>query len=132
MEDNLFRFRHIVTSKLKIIIRNHDNQPLSIDAIAVRGYLHNLVARFTEPGNYALYYGHKTARTPQYDIKRFTGTIPEAPGKLTLGAQQVLDKSHLATKETKPLIENQFWLWLVMGVVILLLGGFTFSMLRKV
>ncbi len=131
METNRFSFGHTVVQKLKIIIRNQDNQPLSIGDIAVQGYLHQLVARFTEPGDYVLAYGNKAARTPQYDIKRFTSNIPVSPSPLKLGPQEVLNKD-IRDEVTEPLFSNQIWLWLVMGIIILLLGGFTFSMLKKV
>lgn len=132
IESNEFTFPHTVTQQLKIIIKNQDNQPLTIGNVTVQGHLHQLIARFTEPGDYILVYGNKSARKPQYDIQRFTTNIPAFPNELVLGERQTLDKTHLQGKETKPLFENPIWLWLIMGLVILMLGGFTISMLRKV
>jgi len=129
---NDFSFRSTVTQKLKITINNQDNQPLIITDVAAKGYLHKLVARFTEPGNYFLVYGNKKASFPQYDIKRFASKIPETPVLLTLGSQVATDKSQLPEQAvTKPLFENSIWLWGIMIFIILLLGGFTISMIRK-
>ncbi len=132
MEARGFSFSPTVVQKLKVIIRNQDNQPLNISGISAKGYLHKLVARFTEPGNYLLVYGNKKARAPQYDIQRFVNNIPATTTELTLSKREKIDKSHLPeTVVTKPLFENSIWLWGIMIFIILLLGGFTMSMLRK-
>ena len=48
------KFNSTTVQKLKIIIDNKDNQPLSIDGILVKGYVHELTARFTENAKYFL------------------------------------------------------------------------------
>ena len=112
-----------------MLIHNNDNQPLSIGEIEVKGYVHELVARFTEPASYFLTYGNNNARKPQYDIDRFTNKIPEEITMLDLGDEQKIDKEELSVIE--PLFKNKTWLWLIMATIILLLGWFSFNMIRK-
>ena len=52
LEENEFKFTSTILQKLKIIIHNRDNQHLTIDTIKVKGYVHELVARFTQPASF--------------------------------------------------------------------------------
>lgn len=130
LEENSFPFNSTILQKLKIVVSNADNQPLQIDSVTVSGYIHELVARFTEPGaTYFLAYGNPDAPMPQYDIGRFAETIPEQLTPLDLGDEQPLAAG--TPKATAPLFENKVWLWLLMGGIILLLGWFTLRMMQK-
>ena len=115
--------------KLQIIIYNQDNEPLKIDEISVRGSASELVARFTEPANYYLTYGNSKARKPQYDISRFKDKIPESLTELELGTVRKIIKKEAPT--TEPLFENKLWLWAVMLLSIIVLGGFSIQMMRN-
>jgi hypothetical protein len=88
-----------------------------------------LVARFTEPARYFLAYGNRHAGVPRYDIERFAANIPDVLQPLELGAEQALAKPEAAA--TSPLFKNKAWLWALMVVVIVVLGWFTVSMMRK-
>jgi hypothetical protein len=70
---------------LKIDSSNQDNQPLTIDTIKVKGYEHELIARFAEQASYFLTYGNKTAASPHYDLDCFADKIPETLLALELG-----------------------------------------------
>lgn len=130
LEENTFSLNSTIQQRLRIIIQNQDNQPLQIDSVTVSGYVHELVARFTEPGaSYFLAYGNPDAPTPQYDIGRFAGTIPEQLTPLSLGEEQRIAAE--APKAKAPLFENKIWLWVLMGGIILLLGWFTLRMMQK-
>lgn len=129
IEQNEFQFRTTILRRLRIIIDNHDNEPLKIDSLNVIGYEHELIARFTEPGNYFLAYGNKQALKPDYDLERFSDEIPITLKRLELGNEQLIDKEKL--KEGKPLFQNKAWLWSIMAIIIIILGWFSFSMVRK-
>jgi len=129
MEENEFKFKCTTLKNLKIIIYNQDNQALSIDSIQVKGYIHEIVARFTEPANYFLTYGNEKAVKASYDIERFTDKIPDTLKALDLGIEQKIGKEKEAAGD--PLFENENWLWLVMTVIIGLLGWFSLKMMRK-
>ena len=129
MEENEFKFKCTTLKNLKIIIYNQDNQALSIDSIQVKGYIHEIVARFTEPANYFLTYGNEKAVKASYDIERFTDKIPDTLKALDLGIEQKIGKEKEVAGD--PLFENENWLWLVMTVIIGLLGWFSLKMMRK-
>lgn len=129
MENNTFKFNSTTFQKLKIIIHNQDNQALHIDKIEVKGYVHKLVTRFTEPATYFLAYGNKNARSTNYDIERFTDKIPSKLTALETGKEQIIDKEKKS--ETEPLFQNQRWLWFTMTFMILLLGWFSLKMIKK-
>ncbi len=129
IENNEFLFDTKLGKKLKISIQNHDNQPLDIKHIVVKGYVHTLVGRFTEKGPYYLVYGNKKASIPNYDIVRNLAKIPENPSKLILGEEEEIFKKQGET--IAPLFENKIWLWLVMITIILVLGIFTYKMMSK-
>ncbi|MEM9363451.1 MAG: DUF3999 family protein [Bacteroidota bacterium] len=129
IEKNEFQFSSRTVQKLKIYIDNNDNQPLAIDTIEVKGYIHELVARFTGPATYYLTYGNERATRPSYDIARFTDNIPEKPTALNLAAELAIDKD--SPEVTAPLFKNKTWLWAIMVVIIAVLGWFSIQMMRK-
>lgn len=129
IEKNEFKFNSTTTKNLKIIIHNNDNQPLAVNSIQAKGYVHKLTVRFTKPANYFLVYGRKNTRKPYYDIERFMDKIPTKMTAIQLGQEIVIEKD--AVQVVEPLFQNKYWLWLIMAVIILVLGWFTLNMLRK-
>lgn len=115
--------------KLKVVIDNQDNQALSVGEVVLKGYVHELLARFTIPGTYALYHGNKKASSPVYDLNHFADKVPVEAQLLDMGPEL----KTLITKSPagEPLFANKLWLWIVMGIIIVLLGVFTFSMIKK-
>ena len=129
IEKNEFQFSSRTVQKLKIFIYNHDNPPLTIDTIQVKGYIHELVTRLTDQATYYLTYGNKRAVRPHYDIDRFTDNIPETLAPLKLGNELTIEKKEKPV--AGPLFKNKTWLWTIMTIIILLLGWFTIKMIRK-
>jgi hypothetical protein len=129
IEKNEFQFGSTTVQKLKIYIDNQDNQPLTIETIGVKGYIHELIARFIDQASYYLTYGNKRTGRPNYDIERFTDNIPETLTTLDLGDELTIEKEEVLV--TDPLFKNKTWLWTIMTVIILLLGWFSVKMIRK-
>jgi hypothetical protein len=128
LENTGFNLQNKLLKNLRIVIDNQNNQPLQIDSITVKGYHHQLIARFQPEAKYNLFYGNKNAFKPEYDIERFANKIPENLTQLQLGDEI----SNFKEKPNQqPLFMNEVWLWLVMGVIIVVLGWFTFGMMRK-
>jgi hypothetical protein len=123
------KFNSTIVQKLKIIIENKDNQPLTIEGILLKGYVHELTARFTEKATYFLVYGNENANKPDYDIERFPDNVPKMLSELELGNELEIAKEE-APKKTA-LIENKIWLWVIMGLIVLVLGWFSIKMMRK-
>ena len=128
LEKKGFQFETILAQKLRVTIENDDNEPLQIENAVAKGYKHELVARFTEPATYYLVYGNDQMRKPYYDLVQAATIIPDGLSTLTLGRAQQIPKK--TVRSVSPLFENKLWLWGIMGVVILVLGWFTFQMMK--
>ncbi|MDZ7612734.1 MAG: hypothetical protein U5K51_02650 [Flavobacteriaceae bacterium] len=87
LEQNELRSESTLLKKLKIVIADHDNLPLILENVVVKGYVHELLVRFTEKGTYFLVYGNKNARKPNYDIERFVSKVPEPVSYLFPGEE---------------------------------------------
>ncbi len=124
-----FQFETTLAQKLRVIIENYDNRPLQIESAKAKGYIHELVARFSEPATYYLTYGNDQTKKPYYDIVQAATKIPDNLSRLTLRDVQEIPKK--AAQTGSPLFENKLWLWGVMGLVILVLGWFTVRMMGK-
>ncbi|WP_290792838.1 DUF3999 family protein [Flavihumibacter sp. UBA7668] len=128
-ENKQWEWESRLVQKLKIIIDNQDNQILSIGGVVLKGYVHELLTRFTVPGTYALYYGNSHASGAIYDLQHFKDKVPVDAQVLNLGAELSTMKKEPVTEQ--PLFTNKWWLWIVMGSIIVLLAGFTFTMIKK-
>lgn len=128
-EKNEFKTSSLTIQKLKIVIHNQDNQSLTLDKIQIKGYVHELVARFKEPAIYFLTYGKSKAVKAHYDIDRFADKIPKTVTAIELGNELTIEKKEVLV--TDPLFKNKNWLWTIMTIIILLLGWFSVKMIRK-
>ena len=127
LEDNTFTFGSTTLQKMRLLIDNNDNQPLTLGRLEVKGYVHTLTARFAQPATYFLVYGNRAAQKPTYDLARFADKIPHETTLLKIGDEQRLDATPLAAA---PLV-SQAWLWATLVIVIGLLGWFSLKMMRK-
>ncbi len=123
-----FTFESQTCRKIRLVIDNQDNRPLQIDSVNIEGYLHRLIARFDQPATYFLFYGQPKAVKANYDISRFTEKIPTNLLPLELGEEQL---NIAAPSGSGALFENKVWLWLLMTLIIITLGWFSFSMMRE-
>lgn len=124
---NAFSFPWKVARDLRIVIMNHDNQPLDINAISIAGPQANIVAQL-EPGNNFVLYGSGDLSIPAYDLAYFQKNIPDSLHVAKLGAVETLA---VADDGTQALFENKVWLWSIMIVMIGGLGFFTLRMIRQ-
>lgn len=130
LEKTEFNFPNTITARLKITISNNDNRPLRLNGLELKGNSYKIIARFDDPtSEYALYYGSENAVAPNYELAKFESKIPSNLTSANVGKEQ---KNPLYTlKIEKPLFENKIWLWALMAVIILLLGFFSFKMLKN-
>ena len=128
LSENAFKFEEIKAKYLKITVRNGDNVPLNFEKIEVKGEPIELITRFTIPANYYLFYGNKNATPPQYDIENFRKNVPKDLIALTLGHEEMNDKTSPKLKE--PFFKNPLWLWAVMLIIMLILGWRTMKMMK--
>jgi hypothetical protein len=116
------------TFKLKIEVMNYDNAPIQINEIKVYAEQSKLVAYLPVSENIYLTYGKTNDHDPVYDIEHFKKKIPAALSEISYGDEQA---KITKIEKASPLIESKKWLWVIMIIVILLIGYFALSMIRK-
>lgn len=121
-------FDDLVTRKLRIVLFNDDNQPLSLTGYEVNGPFTRLVGRFGDDSPYRLVYGSDKVASPVYDIARFSDKIPAVAPVLQVGDEVAL----IAPDSAGPKgLEHKAWLWVVIVGMVALLGYFSLSLFRK-
>jgi len=120
-------FGELITRRLKIIITNNDNLPLTIDSIILKSGKKLVITRLPEASEYIMMYGNKVMAAPQYDLAEVLSKM-ELPnfGNITVGAEE-----RNVPEKPKGWWESNTWLYVVMGLIIIMLGGFTMKMMRK-
>ncbi|HEU4497062.1 MAG TPA: DUF3999 family protein [Flavobacterium sp.] len=129
LDRNGFPLGNILAKKLKITIENHSNQPLEIKDVIVESPIYYLLARFTEKGEYSLFYGNPKASLASYDIENFQENIPKDPAELLLGNEEA--NPDFKRTAGQPLFENKLWLWALMILIIAVLAYFSLKMMRE-
>ncbi len=129
LDKNVFKIQWQPLKKIGITIYNQDNEPLHIDSILVRAAIHQLHTRITIPASYYLVYGIDHPVSPNYDLGRFTFTMPKEYSNLELGPEIKIKNQE--EKNIHPLFENKMWLWIVMVILIAVLGIFSLKMIKK-
>ncbi len=129
-EDNTFVLNNIKTKKLKIEIINYDNQPITLDDIRFFAEKAQLVAKLPASDHLYLAYGKENADAPVYDLIHFKEKIPAALSEVNYGKEEN-NAGEKVKAGVQPLMTDKKWLWLVMLVVILVIGYFALSMLKK-
>ncbi|MBI3220990.1 MAG: DUF3999 family protein [Bacteroidetes bacterium] len=124
---NEFNFGYEPAQKLRLTIYNGDNLPIDVRSMVVRSPQVKLTVRMKNDRTSFLYYGNERLNAPQYDLMLFKDKIPVPKRNLELANEE-----KLLAEAVKPsaLIENQMWLWIIMGVVIAVLGYFTLKMMK--
>lgn len=131
LKENSFSFPTVFTNRLKIIIRNENNQALDITGVEVYSNSFELIARFTEECEYFLYYGNNKAPIAHYDIERFPDKIPETAVGIMLGNEMTNDVAVIEKKDKSAIFENSYWLWLILAALGVMMGFFTIKMIRS-
>jgi Protein of unknown function (DUF3999) len=129
LEKNNIVVENVLAKQFRITIENSDNEALQIDSIIVQGAIQNIMARFDKKADYYLVYGNNMADAAHYDIENFSNKIPTEATALELGSEELIP--HAAAKPAEALFKNKYWLWGIMGLIIVLLGGFSLRMMKK-
>ncbi len=120
-----------IAKDFRIIIDNQDNIPLKINSVDVNALDYNLIFQLPNESDLYLYYGNSEAFEPSYDLKKYRGFINETDIKInsTLSDEILIPKKEEIVQ--KPLFESEYWLWIVMGIIIIVLGYFSLKMISK-
>lgn len=128
IENNIVFCNNAKTKKLKIEIINYDNEPVVLDEIMAYGEQCQLVTKLPVSESLYLAYGKENEAAPNYDLIHFKDKIPNELSNVDYGSEQV---KIITINKTDPLIKSKVWLWVVMGIVLVIIGYFALSMLKK-
>ncbi|MAY83844.1 MAG: hypothetical protein CMP59_06880 [Flavobacteriales bacterium] len=128
LEHAEFDFDKQKAQRFKVNIYDGPNPPLEIDSVLARSYTFYLLIRFTEKADYYLSYGKERAKSVRYEIAQFEDQIPNAVSQLSLGDEIEISKEE---EVKKALFENEYWLWIILAAIILVLGWFSFKMISN-
>jgi len=130
---------HIPSSRcvyryLRITIRNYDDRPLAVKSTTAKMIADNIV--FTAQDNVAstLYVGAPSASKPQYDLaRRLINPLQVEARSAKLG--RITDNLLFGQIEPKPLAwteKHKVLLWIIMGAVVVVLGGFILKSFKTI
>ena len=128
-ERNTFNTVNTIAQKLRFRILNNDDEPLEDIKVSAKSLKHHLKVRFNKPADYYLVYGNKTVTYPNYDIAKLNPELPEDIKNLDLGMEEIIPK--IQPETNTPLFEDKKWLWGIMAVIIVILGWFSFKMMKE-
>lgn len=132
LNDQSLHFSPVIARYFKIEIQNKDNAPLQLEKISASGFVYELIVRFTENADYYLFYSNEKSTAPEYDIAYFENKIPDELTLLTLGEQKETINEQPSSVTTNFSFFNSYWLWFLMIAIIVTLGWFSLSMIRKI
>lgn len=117
----------VVTSELILSIENKNNRPVGNIEIEVYGQNAELITRLDPEKSYLLSYSDPNGKKPEYDMEYFADKLPQSKGNVILGEEKATAKIEV----TEPLVKDQKWLWITLCALIVLIGGFAFSLMKK-
>ena len=125
-DENKFSFLNAQSSKIKIEIFNHDDQSIEIPEIKIFSEDFRLVSQLPVSDNLFLCYGKENDIGPTYDMVHFEDKIPDKVSEAVYG-EEVSRGTVLA--EVNPLFKQKMWLWIILGIVIVIITAFSLRML---
>ncbi len=114
-------------AELQIAIENGDNPPLTFDAIRLQQLRRFAVAHLRSGERYELQIGPETMTQPNYDLQRYRDEVREVvsivePGAVTFPSHEDKPDTTFFTRE---------FMWLAIVVIILVLGFFSYRMVKE-
>lgn len=127
--NNDFTSEAVLTNRLTISINNKDNPPLNVKDVVLSGPRFDLKIRIDQPGRYWLVYGKKDATAPEYDLENLRDRIPQQITAIRVQGTAISRDTSMPPAQTLQL--KQYWLWIAIVSVILVLGWFTLRMMSQ-
>ena len=127
--ENIFNLGIVKIDDLYLEIENGDDQPLKIEQIEAYLLKNYLVAELDPNMPYTLAFGYPKMPSPKYDLQHFADNIPmDIP---TISTSTLLRHADKATNSTNSWLDNKWLIWTVIGIVGLILGIISFSMIKE-
>ena len=119
---------------LRITIRNYDDRPLTVTSASAKMIADNIVFAAKDDVPSALYVGAKSATKPQYDLARRLRRPLQVQARMAkLG--DITDNPLFGKTRPMPIAwteKHKVLLWIIMGVVVAVLGGFILKSFKSI
>jgi hypothetical protein len=148
---NVVDLDYVRASDWRLLIENKDDKPIRIAGVQARQRKLTLTAKLNAADKYRLMIGDEGLRAPEYDLSFFRADLPKQRPEAAVGAlvdlSQPVTMSLPATdKDTavvsptsssapivdKPLYQQSWFLWVGIGLVVVLIGGMSLALLKDV
>lgn len=128
-DSNVVLLNGATTTGLHLRVDNEDNGPLTFGEVRAAQLTTCLTANLTARVAYQLRYSADNVGAPAYDLTYFKNTLPTSPPVVEVRPLNVdqADQSGALT-----FLNNRGLMWVVLGVVLVLLGVFSYRMMREV
>jgi hypothetical protein len=113
---------------MRVIVNNMDNQPLGKISVKAFTHVENIKVKLKKDKKYVLAYGKTKDTQPYYDMSYFTNSIPFNLSTVPLGVEAKI--LHVMAPVQQPLIDNKMWIWVALIVCVLVIGLFTFKLMK--
>jgi hypothetical protein len=127
---NEFDLRGRHESHFCLHIENEDDQPLLVNGVHATGMRKYAIAYLEKGESYFLYYGNDTIGAARYDLRYQQDALSSAPMNV-IGTGKPESIAIAALPQPIPENNNQLYIWLAIGVVVLILGWMSVKMLRE-
>ena len=126
--DNTFSLNGNRSKRLKIEVENYNDSPVLLNQLKVFSEKSSLITKLPVCEYIYMCYGKENDNAPIYDMVHFKDKIPTSLSEIAYSSEQV---KIVSIEKKSPFIENKKWLWIAMGAVILIIGYFSLTMLKK-
>ncbi len=118
----------VKASTFLIVIDNRDNPPVYLTDIIISQKKQSIVAWLEKGKQYSLLADDPKASFPDYDLEHFRDSIPAQLAILRY--DKLTPVGVPATIAEKPADKKPMLIWVAIIIAVLVLGGFTFSMMK--
>ncbi len=126
---NSFMLNNIHADTLFIRIQNQDNPSLQIHQIKLFQLNKYLVADLNKNNSYRILFGDSKAEAPKYDLEYFSDSIQEYLNEVGTGDIVKLPSPN-KDKSDGNFNLNEYWLWIIIIGVALLLAYMSYGMIK--
>lgn len=146
---NVVELDQVRAGDWRLVIENKDDKPIRIAGVQARQRKLVLTAKFNAADRYRLKLGDEGLRAPAYDLAYFKDDLPKQRAEAAIGTLANLQQPAVAappvatsdgapaptanaavTTTEKPLYQQPWFLWVGIGLVVVMVGGMSLRLLK--
>jgi len=120
---------NLKAEKIKLVIKNNDNEALNIKSIKARQLTKYLTAELKKDEKYTIKFSNNEAKKPNYDLKFFADSIDKNLPLIKIDTIQAISQTETTKKES---IFTSIYVWIALSFVVFGLGFMSFKMMKDI